>query len=120
MHVACDIFGDALLNIAIRDGVDVLTVVHTGRIANRSQETAVFVQQHGRCATLDCGNSICEIDHVIDYAQSKQTALSNLRGLCGACHDRKKRGQHYRINHDGTITWTRPDSTAERPPPAAA
>jgi hypothetical protein len=120
MHVACEMFGDALLDVVIRDGVDVVAVIHSGRVANRAQETAIFVQQHGRCATLDCGNTICEIDHVIDYAVSKKTTLGQLRGLCGPCHDRKTRGHRYPINHDGTITWTAPDPSAERPPTAAA
>jgi hypothetical protein len=121
MHVACEVFGDALLTVAVREGVDVVSVIHSGRIANRAQETAIFVQQHGTCVTLDCGNGICEIDHVVDYAQTHETTLPKLRGLCGPCHDRKKRGHRYRVNDDGTITWIRPDGTeiGARPPPIA-
>jgi hypothetical protein len=123
IHVACEIFGEAYLTIVIRKGVDVVGVVHSGRVANRAQETAIFVLQRGRCATLGCGNGIAEIDHVVDYAEVQETTLRGLRGLCGSCHDRKKQGHAYRINDDGTITWIRPDGSTdqrERPPPAVA
>jgi len=73
--------------------------------------------QHGTCATFTCGNGICEIDHVVDYAQTHETTLPKLRGLCGSCHDRKKRGHHYRVNDDGTITWTRPDGSSDERTP---
>jgi hypothetical protein len=119
LDVAIEEFGDALLRVVIRDGVDVGTVVHAGRLASSVQETAVFIRQRGLCAVDDCGYTIAEIDHTVDYADSHETTLSLLFGLCGHHHDLKKQGHTYRPNGDGTITWMRPDDTEERerPPP---
>ncbi|HVM55780.1 MAG TPA: hypothetical protein VM262_21525, partial [Acidimicrobiales bacterium] len=47
VDVAREVFGDALLRIVIRDGIDIRTVVHTGRTANAVQETAVLVREGG-------------------------------------------------------------------------
>ena len=120
IELAREMFGDALLRVVIRDGVDIRTVVHTGRTANALQETAVYVRQMGRCRKPSCGLPIAEIDHTIDYAKCEITTLDKLVGLCGHDHDLKSRDGHtYRLNPDGTITWIRPDGSEEheRPPP---
>lgn len=120
IDAARELFGDALLRIVLRHGVDIRTVVHAGRTANALQETAVLVQQHGRCARPGCSLPISEIDHTIDYSTSGITTLDQLVGVCGHDHDLKTRHHHtYHREHDGTITWIRPDGTEEheRPPP---
>ena len=120
VEVAREVFGDALLRIVIRDGVDIRTVVHTGRTANALQETAVLVRDRGRCRRPTCGLPISEIDHTIDYAETSRTTLDELAGFCGHDHDLKTNGGHsYRTDPDGYLEWIRPDGTVEyeRPPP---
>lgn len=120
VDIARQVFGDALLRVVIRDGVDIRTVVHTGRTASAVQETAVLVRDGGRCARPRCDLPISEIDHITPWATTRTTTLDNLAGLCGHDHDLKSRDGHsYRRDERGSIEWTRPDGTIERerPPP---
>lgn len=119
-QVARQVFGDALLRIVIRDGVDVRTVVNTGRTASAIQETAVLVRDNGRCRRPRCDLPISEIDHVTGYEMTRTTTLDDLAGLCGRDHDLKTYGGHrYRFDSNGFVEWTRPDGVIEyeRPPP---
>jgi hypothetical protein len=120
VEVAREVFGDALLRIVIRNGVDIRTVVHTGRVASAVQETAVLVRDGGRCVRPRCDLPISEIDHCAGFTVTGQTTLDDLAGLCGHDHDLKTRGGHtYRRERDGRVTWRRPDGVEERdrPPP---
>ena len=114
------LFGDALLRIVIRRGVDIRTVVHTGRKASALQETAVLVREGGRCTRPSCDLSISEIDHHDGWKNTRQTTLDDLGGLCGHDHDLKSlHGHTYRRAPDGLVEWVLPDGTVERgrPPP---
>jgi hypothetical protein len=120
LESAINEFGEAALRIVIRDGVDVTTVVHTGRTANEVQATGVFARQRGRCGRPRCDLPISEIDHTDDFVPCGPATLDRLVGLCGHDHDLKTSfGHTYRREADGTITWIRPDGTEEheRPPP---
>ena len=120
VHVVRELFGDALLRIVIRDGVDIRTVVHTGRTASAVQETAVLVRDRGRCLRPRCGLPISEIDHNHGFTATGPTTLEDLGGLCGPDHDLKTRAGHtWHRDHHGHIQWTRPDGTIEyeHPPP---
>lgn len=120
VEVAREVFDDALLRIVIRDGVDIRTVVHTGRTASAVQETAVLVRDGGRCIRPTCDLPVSEIDHSTGWTATKATTLDDLGGLCGHDHDLKSRHGHtYRRDERGRITWVRPDGTLEyeRPPP---
>jgi hypothetical protein len=117
--VARDLFGDALLKIVIRDGVDIRTVVHAGRHPNAAQRTAIFVRDGGRCVRPACRREIAEVDHTDRYAATQQTTLDGLAGLC--VHDHRLKTHHghsYRHGPHGW-EWHHPDGTIEheRPPP---
>jgi hypothetical protein len=120
VSVAREIFGDALLRIVIRDGVDIRTVVHTGRTASALQETAVLVRDGGRCRRPRCDLLISEIDHKTGFPETGPVALDDLFGLCGTDHDNKTlHGHRYRVDSEGRVEWIRPDGVTEyeRPPP---
>jgi hypothetical protein len=120
VDVARDVFGDALLRIVVRDGVDIRTVVHTGRTASAVQESAVLVRDGGRCVRPRCGLPISEIDHTVGFNATHATTLDDLAGLCGHDHDLKSRqGHSYERDADGRVRWRRPDGTVEddRGPP---
>ena len=119
VRVARELFGEALLKVVIRDGVDVRTVVHAGRHPNAAQRTAIFVRDQGRCVRPACRRPIAEIDHIDDYARTGRTTLDELAGLCVHDHRLKThRGHSYRHGDHGW-EWHHPDGTIEheRPPP---
>lgn len=116
---ARQLFGDALLSIVIRDGVDIRTVVHCGRSANAAQRTAIFVMQRGRCLRPTCERRIAEYDHTDDWVRTRHTTLDELGGLCAHDHRLKTHhGHRYRRGARGW-EWHRPDGVVEyeRPPP---
>jgi hypothetical protein len=109
LQVVRELFGDALLRIVIRDGVDVTTVVHTGRTASAVQETGVLARSMGLCEIDGCDLSITEIDHADDFARAGPASLDGLTGLCGHHHDRKTRGRGtYRRMRGGGVEWIPP------------
>ena len=119
VETARAIFGDALLRIVIRDGVDIRTVVHARHQPSAVQETAVLVRDGGRCVRPSCGRPIAEIDHIEEYASTRRTTLDELAGLCTADHDRKTYGGHRYERGARGWEWHRPDGGIEyeRPPP---
>jgi hypothetical protein len=121
VDVARELFGDSLLKIVIRDGVDIRTVVHAGRHPNAAQRTAIFVRDGGRCVRPTCGGSIAEIDHTDDYRWTKHTTVDELAGLCPHDHKLKTlRGHRYRRGERGW-EWVLPDGTVEyQHPPSQA
>jgi hypothetical protein len=121
VDVARELFGDSLLKIVIRDGVDIRTVVHAGRHPNAAQRTAIFVRDGGRCVRPTCGGSIAEIDHTDDYRWTKHTTVDELAGLCRHDHKLKTlRGHRYRHGERGW-EWVLPDGTVEyQHPPSQA
>jgi hypothetical protein len=111
--VARDLFGDALLKIVIRDGVDIRTVVHPGRHPTAAQRTAILVRDRGRCVRPTCRRPIAQIDHIDDWRHTLHTTLDELAGLCVHCHRLKThRGHRYRHGERGW-EWHHPDGTVE-------
>ena len=114
VDVARELLGDALLRVVIRDGVDVLTAVHAGRLASDVQRTAIQVRQRGRCLRPTCSGAIAEIDHVIGFPITGATALDDLGGLCKFDHLAKTlHGHSYRRCEHGWM-WIRADGVIER------
>jgi hypothetical protein len=104
-----DLFGDALLRVVIRDGVDIRTVVHTGRTANALQETAVLARSLGMCEVDRCDLPVAEIDHRIDYSRTGPASIADLAGVCGHHHDDKtRRNATWHPRDDGGIAWISP------------
>jgi hypothetical protein len=119
LSVTRDLLGEAFLKLVIRDGIDIRTVVHLGRHPTSAQRTAILVRDGGRCVRPTCDRRIRQIDHIAPWADTHQTTLDELAGLCGPDHDLKThRGHTYRRTPTGW-EWTTPDGTVEhdRPPP---
>ena len=119
LSVARDLFGEALLRVVIRDGVDIKTVCHAGRYPNAVQRTAIYVRDNGRCIRPSCGRPIAEIDHTAEYHVTHQTTLDELAGTCHHDHQLKTTGGHTYRRGDRGWEWHRPDGVIEyeRPPP---
>ena len=106
LSIARQIFGDALLQIVIRRGVDITTVVHTGRTASAVQETALLVKQDGRCSVPYCDRPPAEADHLEGFTRTGAVTLDGLDAKCGYHHDQKTQHRHQH-----------PDDRDERGPP---
>ena len=82
------LLGDAIVDIVIADGVDVRTVAHAGRTANRHQKAALLT--NWECEIRDCNETRnLEIDHIVPYAESGITDIEHLGPKCRWHHHLK-------------------------------
>lgn len=96
---------DAHLAYVIRDGVDT-SVAHLGRQATAHQRTALEARGY-ECAVPTCRSThLLEIDHVRDWAFSRQTVLDDLDWLCLNHHELKSRKGHRLTGPPGRRSWT--------------
>ena len=81
--------GDAIIDIVVHDGIDITTVAHTGRKANRAQVAALLSREY-ICEIENCGHiHNLQIDHIATYVSSKLTDVGDLGYKCCRCHDLK-------------------------------
>lgn len=121
VSAARDLLGDALLRVVIRDGVDIRTAVHAGRLASDAQRIAIQVRQRCRCARPTCHRGIAQIDHITGFVVTGATPLHELGGLCKFDHLAKTLHGHTYRHGDRGWEWHLPDGTVEyeRPPPVS-
>jgi hypothetical protein len=85
---AKELLGDAVVDILVKDGVDVRTVAHVGRAANRRQKAALLADWE--CEVRGCGaRRGLEVDHIEPWARTHRTAIEDLGPKCGFHHDLK-------------------------------
>jgi hypothetical protein len=102
-------------------GVDVASLVHTGRHPTAAQVTAIEWLTGGRCQIHGCasGAGRLEIDHVEPWTDTHRTELAQLALLCGHHHDLKTH-DHWTVgpfHPDGTRHLTPPPHPAAPDPP---
>jgi hypothetical protein len=109
LKVAESLLGDALLTMVIRDGVDVRTVVHQGRLVPAHVRSALEVRDRC-CVVPGCRVELgLEIDHwQVPFAQGGPSALWNLCRLCKLHHRMK--------TYDGYVLSGGPDKWEWQPP----
>jgi hypothetical protein len=93
-------------------GVNVATLLHTGRQPTAAQTTAIEWISGGHCQIHGCtsGTGRLEIDHIEPWADTHRTELHHLVLLCGHHHDLKTR-------HNWTIGPLHPNGTRNLTPP---
>jgi hypothetical protein len=93
-------------------GVDVASLVHTGRAPTAAQVTALEWLSGGHCQIRGCtsGTGRLEIDHIEPWADTHHTVLADLALLCGHHHDLK-------THHHWTVGPLHPDGTRPLTPP---
>lgn len=88
-----------------------------GAVANKTVHSYAFssVQRaflevrDEHCCFPGCERRVCDIDHVVNWADGGATNPSNGARLCRSCHNAKTAGiVSYTINN-GVLTWTTPD-----------
>ncbi|MFP5325945.1 MAG: hypothetical protein ACLGHT_00510, partial [Acidimicrobiia bacterium] len=100
--------GDPFVAVILTEGVDVISVAHLGRKPTAVQRSALEWLSTG-CDVAGCDNSVgIEVDHVDDWAKTRQTRLSRLRWLCSHHHDLK--------THDGWVLVEGPGKQPMVPP----
>jgi hypothetical protein len=99
-----DLIPHAHIAYVIADAVDA-AVVHLGRQVTAHQRTALLARGH-ECEVPDCRSShLLEIDHVRDWAISRQTQLDQLAWLCRQHHKQKTHGTHRLTGPPGNRRW---------------
>ena len=86
---------DAFVAVVLTDGVDVMRVAHFGRKATAFQTTALQWRDR-HCVIEGCTNARTQVDHHVDWANSKRTFLPDLGGL-RAFHHKLKTYKGYRL-----------------------
>jgi hypothetical protein len=104
--------GDAFLAAVATTGVDVINVAHLGRKPTAHQRSALEWSDP-RCRAQGCDRTVgLEIDHRVDWADTKLTLLGWLDWLC--THHQLKTSQGWQLV-DGT--GIRPMVAPDDPPP---
>ena len=107
---AKQMLGDAIIDIALTDGVDVRTLAHAGR-APTMRQWLVLYAGGAVCGTTGCGRrENLQADHIPEFSKTKRTTVEELRLECPVCHDLKS-------NHGHTDGPLQPDGTRPLIPP---
>jgi hypothetical protein len=88
VRVAREMLGDAILQLVITKGVDVMNVTHLGRGATAAQRIALLWSKP-KCANAACSSRFVQIDHRDPWANTHHTVLDELDPLCPHDHDLK-------------------------------
>ncbi len=85
---AKELLGDAIIDILVKDGIDVRTVAHVGRAANRRQKAALLADWE--CEIRGCGTKRgLEVDHIDPYSNTHHTRIEELGPKCHWHHHLK-------------------------------
>lgn len=119
LEAVTELLPDAHVAYVIRDAVAV-AVAHLGRQVTAHQRTALVARGY-RCEVPGCSvEHLLEIDHVRDWAHTKQTRIADLAWLCRE-HHRAKTVHGWRITGPpGDRSWHPPTGRPPPPTPPAA
>ena len=116
---AKELLTEAVLNVVITKGTDVLNVTNLHRRANAAQRAALLWESP-QCRVEGCSRMRTEIDHRTDWVITKTTRLDNLDPLCDHHHDLKTNDGWSLIEGVGRRAFVPPDDPRHprnRPPP---
>jgi phage terminase large subunit GpA-like protein len=112
--------GDAILELVITKGVDVVNVTNLRRSATTAQRVALWWRSPV-CRVQDCGRTQrLEIDHRTGWAKTRRTQVDDLDPLCEHHHDLKTYDGWALVEGEGTRPMVAPDDPRHprnRPPP---
>jgi hypothetical protein len=116
---AKELLGDAVLNLVITKGTDVLNVTNLHRKANAAQRAALLWESP-QCRVEGCARMRIEIDHRTGWATTKTTRLDDLDPLCDHHHDLKTTERWSLVEGTGRRAFVPPNDPRHprnRPPP---
>ncbi|HEX5097581.1 MAG TPA: DUF222 domain-containing protein [Acidimicrobiia bacterium] len=116
---AKELLTDAVLNLVITKGTDVLNVTNLHRKANAAQRAALLWESP-QCRVEGCSRMRIEIDHRTGWAITQTTRLDDLDNLCDHHHDLKTTDGWALVEGTGRRAFVPPDDPRHprnRPPP---
>ncbi len=118
LESAKQLLGDAVIDIAVTDGVDVKALAHAGRKPTIRQWLALYATG-AICSVTGCGERHnLEADHVPEYSITNRTTVGELKLKCGRCHGLKSNHSYVDgpVQPDGTRTLLPPQHRSARAP----
>ena len=101
---------EAILDFVVHHGVDVKSVAHAKRKANRTQLAALLSRDYV-CEVEGCdGRRFLEIDHIDPYARTRRTDIGDLGYKC-------KHSHHLKTDHGWTDGPLQPNGKRQLIPP---
>ena len=110
---ARDLLGDASLDLILRDGLDIRSVVHLGRQFTPAQRTALIARDR-TCIRPSCNAKRgLELEHRDGWANTLATSVDSGARVCRRDHDLKTYSGHRYSGQPGLWEWHLPDGTVE-------
>ncbi len=103
----------------IHDAVDIRAYATKTRHRTRPVDLAVRVRDRD-CTVPRCHRDISELDHIDDYADTHDTSVANVHGMCNANHDDKTYRHATFQRDDTTWNWWPPGTDPATTPPMTA
>ena len=101
--------GDATVELIVKHGTNIATVIHYGRTVTTAQRHALETRDP-TCIVPGCGTTHnLEIDHRTGWAINHQTQLHDLARLCKHHHQLKTHHGYTYTGGPGTWTWHPPN-----------
>ena len=103
----------------IHDSVDIRAYATTTRHRTRPVDLSVRVRDRD-CTVPRCHHDISELDHITDYADTHDTSVVNVHGMCTANHDDTTYRDATFTRNDTHWNWWPPGTDPETTPPMTA
>ena len=103
----------------IHDSVDIRAYATKTRHRTRPVDLSVHVRDRD-CTVPRCHHDISELDHITDFADTHDTSVINVHGMCNANHDDKTYRDATFTRNDTHWNWWPPGTNPETTPPMTA
>jgi hypothetical protein len=113
---ACRVMGEAVFDVVIHNGVDIVAFASTTRYVPRAVKVALEVRDRG-CVVPNCHHDQrLERDHREDFADTHDTGYRNMGRLCDV-HHLEKTAKGARLERHGDEWWWYPPPDPDDPQP---
>ena len=110
---------DVHTEMLIHDSVDIRAYATKTRHRTRPVDLAVRVRDRD-CTVPRCHRDVSELDHITDYADTHDTSVVNVHGMCNANHDDKTYRDATFTRDDTNWNWWPPGTNPTTTPPMTA
>ena len=110
---------DIHTEMLIHDSVDIRAYATRTRHRTRPVDLAVRVRDRD-CTVPRCHRDVSELDHIIDFADTHDTSVVNVHGMCNANHDDKTYRDATFTRDDTNWNWWPPGTNPTTAPPMTA
>ena len=103
----------------IHDSIDIRAYATNTTHRTRPVDLAIRVRDR-HCTVPRCHHEVSELDHITDYADSRDTSVTNLNGMCTTNHDDKTHRNATFTRDHTNWNWWPPDTDPTTNPPITA